>query len=262
LPSVRHEVQLARANGIGGLAVKRKFQAKNSSRAGEYPPNSGRCKPTPQQRIEAGQKHSDEGDARGDSNSKILEMLTEMMTQEHRDGKVCLRDIGIRSDGFIITFWTDESMRITELLVGNNGRFYESAAPLQFDPKHGKSVYILETITVNLFLEGNPRWVGSVTVFVRTTARWYHKILENMRIDDKNEHVTRARWVDLDGEPGLRTAYRLDSCYFTVKIDSNTRNVEQTKFHLSEKRLRRSNRVSCAIHNVRTSSMTFVILCS
>ena len=35
LPSVRHEVQLARANGIGGLAVKRKFQAKNSSRVGE-----------------------------------------------------------------------------------------------------------------------------------------------------------------------------------------------------------------------------------
>jgi len=45
---------------------------------------------------------------------------------------------------------------------------------------------------------------------VRTTARWYHKILENMRIDDKNEHVTRARWVDLDGEPGLRTVCRAE----------------------------------------------------
>ena len=99
-----------------------------------------------------------------------------------------LQDIRERlNSGFMLAFFTDESMSLLELLTANTGLFFQDCAPLSCDPKHGSTFMLMQLLVPNLFLEGNPMHVGAYFIFIRQHEECFTAMFESISLRLKKQ---------------------------------------------------------------------------
>lgn len=213
LPEARRQRERLVKRGVKPRMVHSIMAKEGEGKSGTYPNTYERAR---DQRAKVPEETRKANDAEMD---QIKAVIQEMIDEGQHENQIqYIQQFDFSQRTWVLHVYTEVSMRMLELLTCNDGPFYMSLAPASLDPANSDDADCnrMEFVVPNLFLQGNPRWIGAFVLYLRSSEFDFEKMLENL-INPTREAATSPHpwpnlkymaYIDTDHQVSLRNAIK------------------------------------------------------